>query len=256
LTVADLVVAVSLILPFQTALDGGFRKAMQNVTNLVDKIIKLPEVVKRLGNVKFALKVIKAVVAPKKEEAKKEAPKKAAHTEDGEEEEKPAKKEANPLDILPPSPFDLYSFKTFFVNSKDKRGEGMKFFFENYDKAGYCVYFIHYEKYEGEGTVLYQTANGMNGFLQRVDNFRKHTFAMHAILGEEPNLEIMGVWLFRGTEVPQEMKDNPQFEYYKIRELSLDNEADKDLITDFWCAKPEDTIRGLNLKVQECKMHK
>jgi elongation factor 1-gamma len=165
LTVADLVVACSLILPFQTALDGGFRKAMQNVTNLVDKIVKLPEVVKRLGNVKFAHKVIKAQVAPKKEEAKKEVKKAAAHAEDGDEEEKPVKKEANPLDTLPPSPFDLYSFKTFFVNSKDKRGEGMKFFFENYDRAGYCVYFIHYEKYEGEGTVLYQTANGMNGFL-------------------------------------------------------------------------------------------
>jgi Elongation factor 1 gamma, conserved domain len=96
----------------------------------------------------------------------------------------------------------LYNFKTFFVNNKDKRGEGMQFFFDNYDKAGYCIYFIHYEKYEGEGTVLYQTANGMNGFLQRVDHFRKHTFAMHAILGEEPNLEIMGVWLFRGHGVP------------------------------------------------------
>jgi len=143
LTVADIIVACSLILPFQTALDGGFRKAMQNVTNLVERIVKLPEVVKRLGNVKFAAKVIKAVVAPKKEEAKKEV-KKVAHEEGEEEEEKPAKKEANPLDVLPPSPFDLYSFKTFFVNNKDKKGDGMKFFFENYDKEGYSVYFIHY----------------------------------------------------------------------------------------------------------------
>lgn len=165
MTVADLILTCSLILPFQTALDGGFRKAMQNVTNLVERVVKLPEVVNRLGHVKFAAKVIKAVAPPKKEEAKKDAPKKAAHTEDGDEEEKPAKKEANPLDVLPPSPFDLYSFKTFFVNHKDKRGEGMKFFFENYDREGYSVYFIHYEKYEGEGKVLFQTANGLNGFL-------------------------------------------------------------------------------------------
>jgi len=46
---------------------------------------------------------------------------------------------------------------------------------------------------------------------------------MHGILGEEPNLEIMGVWLFRGKGIPQEMIDNPQWEYYKIRELSIDN---------------------------------
>jgi hypothetical protein len=29
------------------------------------------------------------------------------------------------------------------------------------------------------------------------------------MLGEEPNLEIEGVWLFRGKGIPQEMKDHP-----------------------------------------------
>jgi elongation factor 1-gamma len=40
---------------------------------------------------------------------------------------------------------------------------------------------------------------------------------MHAVLGEEPKLEIKGVWIFRGKEIPAEMKDHPQFEYYKLR---------------------------------------
>jgi len=117
LTIADLVVSFSLILPFQVALDGGFRKAMGNISGLVDRVVHLPEVVKRLGNVKFAAKIIKPQV-PKKEE-KKEAPKaakkEAAHGGD-DDEEKPVKKEANPLDVLPPTTFDLYAFKTFFVN--------------------------------------------------------------------------------------------------------------------------------------------
>jgi elongation factor 1-gamma len=94
----------------------------------------------------------------------------------------------------------------------------------------------------------------LNGFLQRFDHFRKHCFAMHAVLGEEPNLEIQGVWLFRGKGIPQEMKEHPQFEYYKIRELSIDNEDDKKLISEFWSAKVGDTVNGL--KVQECKYHK
>jgi len=42
----------------------------------------------------------------------------------------------------------------------------------------------------------------MNGFLQRIDNFRNHCFSMMAILGDEPNLEIEGVWLFRGKGIP------------------------------------------------------
>jgi len=144
ITVADIVVVCSLILPFQVALDGGFRKAMPNVTALVDRIVKLPEVVRRLGNVKFAAKIIKPVLAVKKEEKKVEEAKPKAKKEDGDEDEEPKKKEANPLDVLPPTKFDLYSFKTFFVNHQDRRGEGMKFFFENYDREGYSIYFLHY----------------------------------------------------------------------------------------------------------------
>jgi len=77
---------------------------------------------------------------------------------------------------------------------------------------------------------------------------------MHCMLGEEPNLEIQGVWLFRGKGIPQEMKDHPQFEYHKVRELNFDNEEDRKLITDFWCAKEGDIVNGL--KVQSAKMHK
>jgi len=173
---------------------------MPNISNLVDKIIHLPEVKARLGNVKFAAKILKPTFPAKKEEAKV-APKKADKKDD-DEEEKPAKKEANPLDVLPPTPFDLYAFKTLFVNHTDRKGEGMKFFFDNYDREGYSIYYITYEMYEGEGKVLFQTANMLNGFLQRIDHFRKHTLATHLMLGDEPNLKIEGVWLFRGKGIP------------------------------------------------------
>lgn len=205
ITVADILVAVHLVLPMQLALDPGFRKAMPNVTSFFEKFIKLPQVVKRLGNVKLCQKTIKPQLPPKEEKKAAAPAKKEAATTDA----APTKKEENPLDVLPPSPFDLYNFKTLFVNSPDRRGEGMKFFFDNYDPEGYTIYFIHYDKYEGEGQVTYQTANLLNGFLQRIDHFRKHAFAMHCMLGEEPNLEIEGVWLFRGKGIPQEMKDHP-----------------------------------------------
>jgi len=204
LTVADITVALGLMLPFQTVLDGGFRKAMPNITKLVEKVLHMPEARKRLGHVHFAAKALKATF-PKKEEKKADAPKKADKKEEGhgdDDEEAPKKKEVNPLDVLPPTPFDLYAFKTFFVNHADRRGEGMKFFFENYDKAGYSIYHIVYEMYEGEGQVIHHTANLLNGFLQRIDHFRKHTFATHMMMGEEPKLKIEGVWLFRGKGIP------------------------------------------------------
>ena len=222
---------------------------MANVTAWLERVLAIPEVIERFGKVKFCQKAIQPIfkVEEKKVEAKPQ-PKK--------EEPKPAaeKKEENPLDVLPPTSFNLYDFKTFFVNEQDKRGAGMKAFKEQYDKEGYSIYHLKYEKYEGEGTVLYQFANLRNGFLQRIDHFRKHAFATYIMLGEEPNLEIEGVWLFRGKGIPQEMKDHPQFEYHQVKELSLDNEADFQLITDFWCSKEGEKINGQ--LVQDTKMHK
>jgi len=67
---------------------------------------------------------VPTLAAPKKEEVKAAPVKKEAT------EEAPVKKEENPLDVLPPTPFNLYDFKTFFVNCPDKKGLGMKTFFE------------------------------------------------------------------------------------------------------------------------------
>jgi elongation factor 1-gamma len=208
ITVADLVIVVALILPFQVTLDPGFRKSVENVSKYFERVTALPQFVKRFGKIRACQKSIKPVLAAKEEKKAAPVAKAAAKKEEGEE-SAAEKKLSNPLDELPPTTFDLYSFKTFFVNNPDRRGDGMKFFFENYDKQGYSIYFLHYNKYEGEGIVLYQTANLLNGFLQRIDHFRKHAFAMHCLLGEEPNLEIEGVWLFRGKGIPQEMIDHP-----------------------------------------------
>jgi len=227
---------------------------MPNAAAWMERFVKIPEVVKRWGHIKFAAKTVKpaTVQAEKKVEEK---PKAEAKKEGGDDdEEKPKKKEVNPLDILPPTTFDLYAFKTYFVNHADRRGEGMKFFFDNYDRAGYSIYFVHYEKAEGEGKVGYVFLNFLNGFLQRIDNFRKHTFSMTVIAGEEPNLEIMGVWLFRGKGIPQEMIDHPQFEYFKKQELNVDSEIDRQLITDFWAAKEGEVVKGL--KITDAKLHK
>ena len=107
-------------------------------------------------------------------------------------------KAKNPLDALPESPWNFFDFKTLMVNHKDKAGGGMEALKEQFDPEGYCFWFFHYDKYGSEGQVLYKTENLMKGFLQRFDHFRKHCLAKMCILNEEPNLEIEGVWCFRG----------------------------------------------------------
>ena len=180
---------------------------------------------------------------------KKEAPK-------PKEEEKaaPPKKDINPLDALPPSPWNFFDFKTLMVNHKDKAGAGMEALKEQYDKDGYTFWFLQYDKYKGEGEVLYKTENLMKGFLQRFDHFRKHCLARVCILGEEPKLEIEGVWCFRGQEIPFEMKDHPQFEYYHHRKIDFNNKKDFQLIREFWSAEIGKKARGM--KIQSVMWHK
>jgi elongation factor 1-gamma len=160
LTVADLVLGLSLTHAFTTFLDAGFRKAMGNATKWIEHIIANEAVISKLGKIKLAVKTLPPHLAETKKEEVKAAPAK--------KEDKPAekeKKDENPLDVLPPSTFNMFDFKTFFVNHPNKREEGMKAFFEQFDKEGYSIWELNYEMYEGEGVVLYQTVNLMNGFL-------------------------------------------------------------------------------------------
>jgi len=78
------------------------------------------------------------------------------------------------------------------------------------------------------------TANLVGGFFQRLDKLRKYGFGSMLIFGEDGNLEISGVWLFRGQDVPGEMKECDDYEHYEWRKLSADDAADKALIEDYF----------------------
>lgn len=67
------------------------------------------------------------------------------------------------------------------------------------------------------------------------------------VFGEEPDLNIDGVWLMRGAdEIPDGFtKDHTQFEYYKTRKLDPRNNKDDDaLIRAFFAGKEETIIDG------------
>lgn len=60
------------------------------------------------------------------------------------------KKEEEPkknTEVLPESKFDLYNFKTLFINHKDKKGEGMAKFYEILDWEGWSFWSLKYDIY-------------------------------------------------------------------------------------------------------------
>ncbi|VWU51362.1 elongation factor 1-gamma, putative [Hepatocystis sp. ex Piliocolobus tephrosceles] len=159
--------------------------------------------------------------------------------EDGlEEEEEKKKKKVNPLDLLPVSTFSLDDWKYKFSNEKESLKNVMPYFWNQYDKNGFSLYYMKYDKLEDECQISFVASNMASGFLQRLDNnFSKYSFAVVSVLGENKNFDIEGVWLFRGTDIPFEMKDHPSFEYHIFKKLDADNADDKKLVEEYWCEK-------------------
>ena len=126
----------------------------------------------------------------------------------------------------------------------------MKMFWEQFDAEGFSLWLVKYDKYTGEGEKLFSTNNLVGGFMQRLDHFRKYAFAVHGVYGDEPNLDIKGLWLWRGTEIPFEMKDHVSYEYHFFTKLDSTKEEDRQLVEDFWCkqTEDEDVVEGQTLR--------
>jgi elongation factor 1-gamma len=259
---------------------GGddLRTQLPNVTKWVTHVSNLPEWVKHHGRwhtTKTPLEVFQGVL-PQAEEKKAEkkpaekkpaepkpkkeaapAPKKKKDDDDDDDDDMPKEKAAkNPLDSLPPSSFNLFDFKTLFVNAPNKK-EALQFFWDNLDDKGYSVWKMDYEKAEGEGTVTFLTANLMNGYLQRLETFRKYAFGVVGVYGDEPNLQIRGCWVWRGTEIPFELKDHPSADWYHFKKLDVkNNEADRKLQEEYWCGLNEDESVAEGLTARIVKYYK
>lgn len=151
------------------------------------------------------------------------------------------KKAGNPLDALPPTNFVIYDFKTLFVNHPDKGGEGHEVMMNMVDREGWSFWFLHYEKVGSEGQVDYKFQNLLEGFIQRLEGFKKYSFGKFCMLGEQPNLEIKGVLLIRGHSVDvQELIDHPQFEYMQARKMDYGNSDDMKKIREYFASRDGD----------------
>jgi elongation factor 1-gamma len=266
-TLADIVLTACLYPLYTNVLDVGFRKPFQNVNRWFLTCVNQVQFKNVLGTVTL---VEKAKVAPapaksaepkqekkqeksekqEKPQVKKEKVEKPPADEDDEDKASKKEKPKNPLDELPPTSLDLDAWKRFyFANPREK---SMPYFWENLDRQGWSVWFGDY-LYNNELNKLFMVCNLVGGFIQRLDPLRKYGFGSIVILGEEPNLEIKSVWLFRGQEVPFEMKDCPDSETYAWRKADLDDPEQKQVIEDLLCWEGP-TYEKWGMKVKEGKV--
>ena len=138
----------------------------------------------------------------------------------------------------------MEDFKRSFLNNKNK-SEAIKNFWESFDPEGYSFWWMEYQNPPSEGKILFRTSNAKNFFLQKLDSFRKYCFAVHGVYGVEGDYKIRGVWMWRGKEIPKEIKENDYYDYMTIRNLDPNSKEDVELINDYWTKLNEnDKVQG------------
>ena len=252
LTLADIALFRHLKFFFQLVWPKKFRESIfPNVNDWFLRVLNTPETDKVYGKVLLCNQPLKPFISEKKEEKdikggkKPEIKQTKEVKETKEEKEEPKqKKKVNPLDELPKSSLELETFKRAFLNNKDKE-DAMKKFWEVYDPQGYSIWWLEYQNLPSECKILFRTSNSKGMFLQKCDQLRRYAFAVHGVYGVEDDYKIRGVWMFRGLEIPQEMKDNDLYEYITFRKLDTHKEEDRQLIHDYWTKLNEtDEVEG------------
>ncbi|XP_073023001.1 elongation factor 1-gamma 2-like isoform X1 [Primulina eburnea] len=243
-TLADIVVICNLFLGFKLIMTKSFTSEFPHVERHFWTLVNQQNFKKFLGDVKQA-ESIPPVTSKKpsqpKEPAKpkaKEEPKKEIKREEvkpkevAEEEEAPKPKPKNPLDLLPPSKMILDEWKRLYSNTKTNfREVAIKGFWDMYDPEGYSLWFCDY-KYNDENTVSFVTLNKVSGFLQRMDLARKYAFGKMLIIGSGGPFKVKGLWLFRGTEIPQFVLDECyDMELYDWAKVDISDEAQKERVS-------------------------
>ena len=147
----------------------------------------------------------------------------------------PDRKKENPLDSLPPSSFDLDSFKNEYFNEKNDKNKTMEKFWKDFEPKGYSLWKMEYQNLESEGKKLFRMNNSKNFFFERIDkDFKDYAFGVHGVYGNEGDYKVRGVWLWRGNEIPNEIKENDYFNYMTITKLNSNNNNDRQLVNEYW----------------------
>jgi len=275
ITLADIVVASTLLYPFKLVCDKNYLKPFVNVTRWFQTCVNQPEFQQVVGQVTLCKKELlapgqqessaKASGGGKKKEgggdkaAKKEKKEKAAPAaEDLDPEPAPEKKAEHPYKIMDrehPSPFSMDAWKKTYSNATSY-DDAMKTFWETLDLEGWSLWHMQYN-YPEECKKIFMTSNAVGGFQQRTDEIRRWAFGVQDVLGtEEDGLNIKGVWLLRGDTEEHMKNANDDANWYTWTKLAgkglpATDEVKKQVF-EYWTAETE--LEGK--PIQDCKVFK
>jgi len=227
ITLADIVVSCTLLWLYKQVFDQTFRSAYPNVNRWFITLINQKQFKAVLGDVKLCEVAAKYVPPKKEKKEKKEAPKakEAPKPKEAPAAKPKEEKKKNPMDLLPKSSFDLEAWKRFYSNN-DTKPNAVDYFWKNYDQEGYSMYRVDY-KYNDELEKTFMSCNLIGGFFQRMELLRKYAFGTLIVTGEDNNNQIAGYFIIRGSEIPEILKDVPDYPSFNFKKVDPNDQKIK-----------------------------
>jgi elongation factor 1-gamma len=272
ITLADIVVASTLLYPFKLVADKNYVKPFTNVTRWFQTCVNQPEFQQVVGQVTLCKKEL---LAPGQEaaakagggggggkkdkgEKKEKAAAAPAAAAEAEPEPAPEKKAEHPYKIMDreaPTPFSMDAWKKTYSNAASY-DEAMTTFWETVDLEGWSIWLMVYN-YPEECKKIFMTSNAVGGFQQRTDEIRRWAFGVQDVLGtEEDGLQIKGIWLLRGDTEEHMKSANDDANWYTWTKLAgkglPPTDEVKEKVKAYWTSETE--LEGL--PIQDSKVFK
>merc|ERR1712042_342224 len=237
---------------FENVLVADFRSGFPHVTRWFNTVMNQPGVKSVVGDVTMcekeaqfdAKKYNEMAGKPQKEKAKKEPrkqePKKEKKAEAkpaaAAEPEKPKEKPADPWADCDKFTMDMDAWKRFYSNNdEDKSVEHFWTLITPEVKANYSLWKGTYQ-YSHELTMPFMAANLIGGMFQRIEKLRKHAFSSVVVGGTTNDMNITGLWFWRGDKLAFERSPDWQIDYevYNWEKLDWDAPETKEMVSKYW----------------------
>merc|ERR1711937_659361 len=205
ITYADITCALTLRSAYENVFTPEWRAPFSHVNRWFQTIINQPGVKSVVGDVTLCVK----------------------------EAQFDAKKFADPWADVPKFTMDMDAWKRFYSNNdEDKSIEHFWTLITPEVKEHYSLWKCNY-KYNDELNMDFMASNLVGGMYQRIEKLRKHAFASMCVAGVTRDLNITGLWFWRGNTLAFERSPDWQIDYevYDWVKVDWDSAEAKELVT-------------------------
>ena len=119
------------------------------------------------------------------------------------------------------------------MNSSDKKSS-INNFWTIFDKDGYSIWYIEYNNTSNECITLFRTCVIKGDILEQLKYFKKYCFGVLGAYGGNGNYKIRGCMVWRGNDIPEEIKNINCFKKMSFKKLDFNVQKDKELVEEFW----------------------